>query len=43
MATLDVSPLLRSPVGFDRLPGLLGQALEARESGCPPHSIEEKR
>jgi molecular chaperone IbpA len=41
MATLDFSTLLRSSVGFDRLPGLLAHALERQETGYPPYDIEK--
>ena len=41
MATLDFTPLFRSSVGFDRLPGLLSHALEREEGGYPPYNIEK--
>jgi molecular chaperone IbpA len=41
MATLDFTPLYHSTVGFDRLPGLLSQALDRQESGFPPYNIEK--
>ena len=41
MATLDFTPLLRSSVGFDRLPGLLSEALGRDESACPAYKIEK--
>jgi molecular chaperone IbpA len=41
MATLDFAPLFRSSVGFDRLPGLLSDALERDESAYPPYNIEK--
>lgn len=41
MATLDFAPLFRSSVGFDRLPGLLSDALGRDESGYPPYNIEK--
>src|SRR5690242_13169257 len=41
MATLDFTPLFRSSIGFDQLPGLLSQALERPETGYPPYNIEK--
>lgn len=43
MRTYDLSPLLRSTVGFDRLAGLLDLALKAEEQGnsYPPYNIEK--
>ena len=41
MATLDFASLFRSSVGFDRLPGLLSDALGRDESGYPPYNIEK--
>jgi molecular chaperone IbpA len=41
MATLDFTPLFRSSVGFDRLPGLLSDALGREESAYPPYNIEK--
>jgi molecular chaperone IbpA len=41
MATLDFTPLFRSSVGFDRLPGLLSDALGRDESAYPPYNIEK--
>jgi molecular chaperone IbpA len=41
MATLDFAPLFRSSVGYDRLPGLLSDALGRDESGYPPYNIEK--
>lgn len=41
MATLDFAPLFRSSVGFDRLPGLLSDALGRDESAYPPYNIEK--
>jgi len=41
MRTLDLAPLFRSTVGFDRLPSLfetLGQA--EKQDGYPPYNIE---
>jgi hypothetical protein len=32
MATLDFTPLFRSSIGFDQLPGLLSQALQREET-----------
>jgi molecular chaperone IbpA len=40
MATLDFAPLLRSSVGFDRLPRLLSDAVGREESTYPPYNIE---
>ena len=39
MATLDFTPLFRSSVGFDRLPGLLSRALERDEGRYPLYNI----
>ena len=36
MATLDFSPLFRSSIGFDQLPGLLSHALQREDGGYPP-------
>ena len=41
MATLDFTPLFRSSVGFDRLPGLLSDAVGRPESTYPPYNIEK--
>jgi molecular chaperone IbpA len=41
MATLDFAPLFRSSVGFDRLQGLLSDALGRDDSGYPPYNIEK--
>jgi molecular chaperone IbpA len=41
MATLDFTPLFRSSIGFDQLPGLLSDALERPETGYPPYNIEK--
>jgi molecular chaperone IbpA len=41
MATLDFTPLFRSSIGFDRIPGLLSHAMERPESGYPPYNIEK--
>ena len=41
MATLDFTPLFRSSIGFDQLPGLLSQALQREETGYPPYDIEK--
>ena len=41
MATLDFTPLFRSSIGFDRIPGLLSHALERPEAGYPPYNIEK--
>ncbi len=41
MRTIDLSPLYRSAVGFDRLAGLLEAASKAESaSGYPPYNIE---
>ena len=41
MNTIDLSPLYRSTVGFDRLGSLLDSALRADQgSGFPPYNIE---
>jgi molecular chaperone IbpA len=41
MATLDFTPLVRSTVGFDRMPILLSQAMPREEGGYPPYNIEK--
>jgi molecular chaperone IbpA len=41
MATLDFAPLIRSSVGFDRVPMLLSHAMQREESGYPPYNIEK--
>jgi molecular chaperone IbpA len=41
MATLDFTPLYRSTIGFDQLPGLLAHALQRDETGFPPYNIEK--
>ena len=41
MATLDFAPLFRSSVGFDRLPGLLSDALGRDEGAYPPYNVEK--
>ena len=41
MATLDFTPLFRSSVGFDPLPGLLSDALGRDEGAYPPYNIEK--
>lgn len=41
MATLDFTPLFRSSIGFDQLPGLLSDALHREEGGYPPYDIEK--
>src|SRR5438067_1557727 len=41
MATLDFTPLFRSSVGFDRLPGLLSDAMGREEGTYPPYNIEK--
>jgi molecular chaperone IbpA len=41
MATLDFTPLFRSSIGFDQLPGLLSNALERSKSDFPPYNIEK--
>ncbi len=41
MRTLDLTPLYRSAVGFDRLAGILESAARTSEtSGWPPYNIE---
>lgn len=42
MATIDLSPLYRSSVGFDRMASLLDAALrsDTSASGYPPYNIE---
>ena len=41
MATLDFTPLFRSSIGFDQLPGILSGALQRDDSGYPPYNIEK--
>ena len=41
MATLDFTPLYRSSIGFDRVPGLLSHAFDREDSGYPPYNIEK--
>lgn len=41
MATLDFTPLYRSSIGFDQLPGLFAHALQRDETGYPPYNIEK--
>ncbi|MCW8194715.1 Hsp20 family protein [Proteobacteria bacterium 005FR1] len=43
MNTIDLSPLYRSSIGFDRLASLLDTALRADQvsSGYPPYDIEQ--
>lgn len=42
MANLDFTPLFRSSVGFDRVPGMLQSAMKLTEAdvGYPPYNIE---
>lgn len=41
MATIDLTPLYRSSVGFDRLANMLDNAMRADQSaGYPPYNIE---
>ena len=41
MATLDFTPLFRSSIGFDRVPGMLSDAMQRAETGYPPYNIEK--
>lgn len=41
MATFDFTPLYRSSIGFDQIPGLLAHALQRDETGFPPYNIEK--
>ena len=41
MATLDFTPLFRSSIGFDQLPGLFSQALQREETDYAPYDIEK--
>ena len=41
MATLDFTPLFRTTIGFDRVPGMLTDAMQRMESGYPPYNIEK--
>lgn len=40
MRTLDLTPLYRSAVGFDRLASMLENASRAEQAGWPPYNIE---
>ena len=40
MRTYDLSPMLRSSVGFDRMSRLLDSALSAEPPAYPPYNIE---
>lgn len=40
MNTIDLTPLYRSTIGFDRLGALLDTALRTDQSGYPPYNIE---
>lgn len=40
MRTFDLSPLLRSSVGFDRFDRLFETALRGEDGGYPPYNIE---
>ena len=42
MTTIDLTPLYRSSIGFDRLAGLLDSALRSDQpaAGYPPYDIE---
>ena len=39
MRTIDLSPLYRSVVGFDRMAALLETAATSEASGYPPYNI----
>ena len=41
MATLDFTPLFRSSIGFERVPGMLSDATQRAETGYPPYNIEK--
>ena len=41
MATVDFTPLFRNSIGFDRVPGMLGRAMQRTETGYPPYNIEK--
>ena len=41
MATLDFTPLIRTTIGFERVPGVLTEAMQRMESGYPPYNIEK--
>jgi molecular chaperone IbpA len=41
MAIFDFTPLYRSSIGFDQLPGLLAHAAQRDETGFPPYNIEK--
>ena len=39
--TVDFTPLFRSSIGFDRVPGMLSHAMQRTEIGYPPYNIEK--
>jgi molecular chaperone IbpA len=41
MAALDLTPLLRSSVGFDRIPDLLWSAMTRSQESYPPYNVEK--
>ena len=41
MAAFDFTPLVRSSIAFDQLPGLLAGTLERPRSSYPPYNIEK--
>lgn len=41
MATLDLTPLIRSGIGFDQLAGQLAHASERPQTTYPPYNIEK--
>ena len=38
--TIDLSPLYRTSIGFDRLAGMLETANRSESAGYPPYNIE---
>ena len=40
MNSIDLSPLYRSTIGFDRLASMIDSAMRAESNGYPPYNIE---
>ena len=41
MATLDFTPIFRTTIGFEGVPGVLTEAMQRMESSYPPYNIEK--
>ena len=41
MATLDFTPVFRSSIGFDRVPGMLNDAMQRTDTRYPPFNVEK--